>query len=471
MLEIPLEGGVPRTTVEKVKRGLTVVQSNYYNPEMKTELKFYIETQKYLLVPRHFPIQSDTGILSGMSGGVQKAWYSERSFIDVPFPGPPGRLTYHGQLFDTPSRPQVKAAKAAVSCLQNKKGGILVLPPGTGKTNLGIYLALQFGKTLILAHNDFLLCQWKSRLEKFVRGGVKVGLIQRDTCDYEGCDFVLGSLQSIHSRRYPKEALQYSMVIVDECHHIAAQTFFNAMTKIQYKYSLGLTATPKRSDNLTKMVEHILGKVFFVAKAPPNSRVQVNMISYTLGKNREIKYSNGVLGISSMVTNLTKDRIRNSVLQKIVKIMFTKFPNRKGLLLSDRVDHLKQIYRTLDPSMCTIITGNVHSDLTQKERNERKRKREEIKFEKFLTLSTYKLFEEAVDFDGDFIVLATPKIKVEQCTGRILRGRSSDHRPVIFDVVDNFSSFLRWSKTREDFYQERGYEILHLQEKEIVSSS
>ena len=320
-------------------------------------------------------------------------------------------------------------------------------------------------------NSDVLISQWKTRIEQFVKGGVRVGIIQQNVCEYEDCDFVVASIQSIHSRTYTLEALKYGLVVVDECHHIAATTFFNAVSKLNHVYSLGLTATPKRADGLTKIVEYTLGTVAYCAVAPSNSKVQVNMIKYTLGKETEIKYKNGVLGISSMLTNLTTDRIRNSLITSLINMMHKNFPGEKGLLLSDRVDHLKQIYRNLPPELCSIITGKIHTEMDSKERQQKKRKREELTFDKFLTLSTYKLFEEAVDFTGSFIILATPKIRVEQCTGRILRGRNPNIRPIIIDVVDNFSVFTRWAKTRESFYRSKGYEVISLQEKQIIENS
>jgi superfamily II DNA or RNA helicase len=384
-------------------------------------------------------------------------------------------LNFRGKLFNTPSRPQEQAVKSVMQHLISTKGGIMILPPGSGKTNMAIYMAVNLVrggmKTLVLAHSDFLLCQWKARIEQFVDGDVKIGLLQQDSCIYENCDFVLGSLQSIHARDYPKAALVYGLVIVDECHHIAASTFFHAMSKLTYVYSLGLTATPTRNDGLTKVLEYTLGPVAFRSLAPQNNQVQVNMITYTLGKETEIIYKNKVIGISSMLTNLTKDRLRNSVITSLISLMYKTYPNRKGLLLSDRVDHLKELYRNMDQSMCSIITGNIHTEISTKERSKRKRDRQELTFDKYLTMSTYKLFEEAVDFDGDFIILATPKVRVEQCTGRILRGRNTSIRPLIIDLVDPFSSFARWAKTREGFYAKNGYEVLQILEKQIIQQA
>ena len=81
------------------------------------------------------------------------------------------------------------------------------------------------------------------------------------------------------------------------------------------------------------------------------------------------------------------------------------------------------------------------------------------------------MFSEAVDFDGDFLILSTPKTKVEQAVGRILRGKSLEHQPVVFDIVDPFSIFehQRWSRHR--FYSKRGYELCSLQDTDIFQEA
>ena len=480
------------TSLDLLKSKLTFYTKDYYVPERVHAHKFFLETTHHIIVPRHVPL-SDTfnnifntrNLIKGEDGTnnngekveelEEKQDQGELEDKKIKKGFFTKGLSFRGKLFDTPNRPQEQAVNSVMKHLLCVKGGVMVLPPGSGKTNMAIYMSVNLVrgglKTLVLAHNDFLLCQWKARIEQFVEGGVKIGLLQQDSCIYEDCDFVLGSLQSIHSRDYPAAALDYGLVIVDECHHLAASTFFNAMSKLTYIYSLGLTATPKRVDGLTKVIEYTLGPIAFRSLAPQNNQVQVNMITYTLGKETEIVYKNKVIGISSMLTNLTKDRLRNSVITSLITLMHKTYPSRKGLLLSDRVDHLKELYRNMDQSMCSIITGNIHTEISTKERSKRKRDRQELKFDKYLTMSTYKLFEEAVDFDGDFIILATPKVRVEQCTGRILRGRNTSIRPLIIDLVDPFSSFERWAKTREGFYSKNGYEVLQILEKQIIQQA
>ena len=56
-------------------------------------------------------------------------------------------------------------------------------------------------------------------------------------------------------------------MIFDECHHIGARVFSQAMYRISNaKYILGLSATPKRRDGLTFVLQWFLGDVVFLAE-------------------------------------------------------------------------------------------------------------------------------------------------------------------------------------------------------------
>ncbi len=72
-------------------------------------------------------------------------------------------------------------------------------------------------KTLIVVHKDFLLNQWKERIDQFLPSA-RVGLIKGKTCDTEGKDIVIGSLQSLSMKDYDPEMFSdLGMIVVDEC--------------------------------------------------------------------------------------------------------------------------------------------------------------------------------------------------------------------------------------------------------------
>ena len=160
------------------------------------------------------------------------------------------------------------------------KGRDAMLEAGTGcgKTVMAISIVGQVRrKTAVLVHKDFLLNQWRERIEAFLPG-VKVGVLQGPTCDHEGKGIVLCMIQSLVKRAYPAEFFDsIGLVVVDECHHIAAKTFSECLRPFGAAHRLGLTATPERSDGLERVVHWLLGPTVCKVerrkgrRAPPKS--------------------------------------------------------------------------------------------------------------------------------------------------------------------------------------------------------
>lgn len=53
----------------------------------------------------------------------------------------------------------------------------------------------------------------------------------------------------------------YGMVIMDECHHCGSSTSVEVMQKVNARYVYGVSATPKRGDNLEKIIHMLLGPI------------------------------------------------------------------------------------------------------------------------------------------------------------------------------------------------------------------
>jgi superfamily II DNA or RNA helicase len=449
MISFPLSE-LSQDEFSTLKSRLTCKVEEFKTKEIR-DLCFFHEVNESIYVPRH--------ILS-----------RERLMSEI-FPSSKCPKMKSKCLFTSSLRPaQIEALHNIGKCLDSTFGGILIAPPGIGKTRIAIALACALGlRCTVLCFQQDLMDQTKQQIAQCVPNA-KIGWIQSNVCEYQDCDFILASVWSIAERsNYPEDALTCGVLIVDEVHHVACKTYIQAFCKMRPRFVLGLTATPRPNKELNEMVEYMIGPVCFRMQRPPNSQVQVNMISYSLGAQQEIRYANRSKNWSYMITLLTKDNIRNRLLIDLIKLIYKAFPKRKGLLLSARVDHLKQLYRELDPSICVVITNDVHTDLNKQERAAKKRKHENLPFEKFLTLSTYPKMGEGTDFDGDFVILATPQPKAEQSTGRITRERDLEHRPVIFDIVDPFSCFDEWRWLRYRYYESNSYEILMLRERDIFA--
>jgi hypothetical protein len=152
--------------------------------------------------------------------------------------GAPISLTFAGTL----TSPQLAAVKAIAA----HETGVLVAPPGAGKTVMATALiAKRARSTLVLVHRRPLLDQWISRLAEFL--GISPDQIgsPAKTPGSSGVDVAM--VQTL-ARREDVDLSRYGHVVVDECHHVPAVSIERLLRDLPARAITGLTATPQRRD-------------------------------------------------------------------------------------------------------------------------------------------------------------------------------------------------------------------------------
>ena len=108
-----------------------------------------------------------------------------------------------------------------------------------GKTVWAEYYGTMGVKTLIVVHAEFLMNQWKERIEQFV-SGAKLGKIQGKVVKTKDKNIVIGMLQTLCKKDFPEDTFKgFGLVIYDECHHLGAEVFSKALLKTNFKYLWG----------------------------------------------------------------------------------------------------------------------------------------------------------------------------------------------------------------------------------------
>ena len=307
-------------------------------------------------------------------------------------------------------------------------------------------------KTLVIVHKEFLMSQWTERIHQFLPTA-RVGKIQGPIMDVQDKDIVLGMLQSISMKDYPKELFeQFGLTIIDETHHISAEVFSRSLFKIITPYMLGLSATMDRKDGLTKVFKMFLGNVVYKETRSTDDKVNVRCISYTSTDDEFSKtlYNfKGQTHYALMIRKLCEFNHRSEFILKILKDILAETPDQQIMILAHNKSLLKYLYDAIEHRKIASV-GYYIGGMKQKALKETETKQ--------VVIATYAMAEEALDIKSlATLIMATPRTSVTQAVGRILRIKHKN--PIVVDIVDQHEIFQRQWKKRRQMYIKSNYRI------------
>ena len=338
--------------------------------------------------------------------------------------------------------------------------GLICVPCGKGKTFMALAIAFRLGgRFMVVVDKEFLLDQWAGEMRSLIPG-IRVGRFQADKMevDPEQYDCTICMIQTIVKRQIPESVLRsYKFTIFDECHHLGAGHFSKVLGKLQTKHMLGLSATPKRDDGLTKVFEWHLGKpVYWEKTREADETVTVEILRFS---SDDIDYKETPLNwrgetvVAKLLGQLVSCHERNVFIADKLKELI-KEPNRRILVLSERIGHLESLEVLMKPTGCVMgyYIGGMKTatrDLAAEEAQ--------------VLWASYAMASEAMNIKTlNCVLMASPRKKIEQSTGRILRQRPEDRKvaPIIVDVIDVHRTYQSQSRERISYYKKCGYKIL-----------
>ena len=355
----------------------------------------------------------------------------------------------------------------AVKKIRKSDIGILMAPPGSGKTVMACALiAERKVSTLVLIHRQPLMEQWRERISTFL------GIPPKEIGNLSGTKkkmtgkLDLAMLQSLTKIEDLTEISQaYSQIIIDECHHIPAASFADILKRLPARYVVGLTATPYRKDGLEK--------ILFQQCGPIRHKLE-NSEGLALKKFATINETGFRLPVElgphppyhEIIHHLTGNVVRNELIAGHVIVALRE--NRFPLLISDRKEHLDVLTLIINETakIPELEIIRLDGDLTSKQRRLAIEKLHAMRSvgRKVLLVSTASLIGEGFDLPAlDTMILATPlsfEGRMVQYAGRIHRLVEGKTDVQMIDYVDFSSPMLvKMYRNRLKAYRQMGYSI------------
>lgn len=139
--------------------------------------------------------------------------------------------------------------------IHNRNRNLIVAATGTGKTVISAFDYKRFknenksARILFLAHRKEILTQSITTYRGILRDN-NFGELWVDGLVPESYEFVFASVQTINNRlnEINLSPKYFDFIVIDECHHLTANSYRGILNYFQPEVLLGLTATPERMD-------------------------------------------------------------------------------------------------------------------------------------------------------------------------------------------------------------------------------
>jgi superfamily II DNA or RNA helicase len=366
---------------------------------------------------------------------------------------------------------QTRLQRQGIDCLLEARGGIVQIPPGTGKTAIGLYVMQHWQvPALVVTHTQGLQDQWKQQAQDLLGlpenrilllggKGRSAPTPAQFHQNLARVDLTLATVQTL--RNHPN--LQYilsqhiGLAIYDEVHHLQARTYQQTLPISQW-YRVGFSATVTVEGLEAVFLNH-LGPVVFKSEETDlvptiyPVHVPISFDEHTqraierpifLGKEDESRLQQSAGHDQALYLRLRgsflQERREEAMLSRTLSAT-SAHPNlheallrrlrrlalegRRQLVLSSRKEHLKNLYQVLgDDQAVLIIDEPGHNNTTDLIRT------------RDIVLATFGKLGEGIDRDDlDTLHVALPWSGYRpfiQGTGRIVRSTAEKKTPEVY---------------------------------------
>lgn len=350
---------------------------------------------------------------------------------------------------------QANAFKALEDYQKTNNKGVMVMPTGSGKTFLAIKWFDEIlkkepnAKLLFISHSIDILNQVKN--EEFERHFVGRNL------DYGECygvshkirQITFATVQSLHNRLHRFNPDDFDYIIIDECHHCQSKTYRKVLDYLKdYKFLMGLTATPNRKDR--RDITEVLGGIIFSESAyyAIQNDILSNLEYYAVDNDidfSKIEYNGQHYSEKDFNRKVGIRRYDILILKEYRKLIKKTYKKKKTIAFCSTVAHARRLSKFFNDH--GVRAGCLVSEASRAWGGLKERKEiiKEFKEGDTEIIFVRDMFNEGIDIpEADCAMLLRPTQSntiFHQQIGRVLRKAADKDFALILDFTGNARRF------------------------------
>ena len=439
---------LPKDLLEDVKKDLTITNPAF-SKKMAMGLSIWgiDQYQRYYSKKKNGVLEIPVGYLPKLTEEIIRRGHDAKDLIIIDQRTAKGNKAFFGKLeFTAKLRDYQDDMKN--SALSHTLG-VVQAKTGSGKTVCFVKIVVDRKQnTLILVNTKELASQTVDAFVNFTNlEKDDIGFIGSGR--YEMKPITVGILQTMRSIVDDEDTTRldeingfFGQSIADETHIIAAETYYNVMASLNFKFKFGFSATPFREDGLTDVIHFANGPLIHRV---PDEAVEDHLVipgykqimtDYYFPLMDTSEYQN-------MITHMAEDKERNDFIIEYFKSVGEHLPS---VFLCNRTSQVEYLHENIENSI--MLTSKMSKKLRELAM-EMLRSGEAIH-----VASTFGLFSTGLDIprlECEYLVSPMKsEIKLRQSAGRLMRKASGKHEAMIYDFVDKRIGLLYGqSRTRK----------------------
>lgn len=329
---------------------------------------------------------------------------------------------------------------------EGKRKVLVVSATGTGKTALAAFHVgmVKPERFLFIVHREQILDR---AIEEFTN---LLGLSKRDIGKLAGGSkqtdkrFVFATIQTLSRLDVLNNVRQdeFDYVVVDESHHVGAATYRRVMDHLKPAFTIGLTATPERSDQ-SDVFELFDYNVAYEIRL--QAALEANMLApFHYFGVADVEFEDGTTTDDATSVERLASRLRAEHVVRNLELYGHAGIAPKGLIFCSRVDEATALSHQLNTltlhgkPLRTVALSGMHSV------DERLQSVEKLESGELDYILTVDIFNEGVDIPSvnQVVMLRQTKsaIVFVQQLGRGLRKAPAKDYTIVIDFIGNYAN-------------------------------